>query len=86
MKEILYQWAPRAKAGMNCLELTGPPGLSKGGEKLHSPGTDALQRADRFHIVENLIAQAAFADSQRVGYSEITGWGGIWLGGRAAGG
>ena len=43
-------------------------------------GVDALQRAYGFDIVESLIAQAAFADSQRVGYSEIPGWKEVWLG------
>ncbi len=43
-------------------------------------GFDALQRADGFDIVESLVAEAAFANPERVGYSEIAGRGWVWLG------
>jgi len=41
-------------------------------------GFDALEDADRLDIVGSFLAEAACANPERVGYSEIAGW--VWLG------
>jgi len=43
---------------------------------------DALEYADGFDIVERFVADAAFADLERLGYSEIAGGEGLrlWVG------
>ena len=41
-------------------------------------GFNALEGADRFDIVGSFLAEAACANPERVGYSEIAGW--VWLG------